>query len=43
MKLKEMNWLKGLEGDDNTEFYTKLGTMRLQEEKPAWSKIDFLD
>ena len=29
MKLKELNWLKGLEGSDNDEFYKKLGTMRM--------------
>ena len=44
MKIKEMNWLKGLdEGSNNDEFYKKLGTMRLNEEKPAWSKLPFLD
>ena len=43
MKLKEMNWLKGGEGADNEDFFRKLGTMRWQGEKPAWSKLDFLD
>lgn len=43
MQIKEMNWLKGLEGSDNDEFYKKLGTMRFNEEKPALSKLDFLE